>query len=96
MTITANIHVSNPADTMGTTMPVVVSDEALEAVRYVYSAQFKNNDIDAMKLLAAAFITVCDRQRHRGIPQVARAASVAITAAEDAAMWGVKAATHGM
>lgn len=96
MTITVEIHMGNSADTMGTTMPVVVNDASLEAVRYQYSTQLKSTDIDTMKLLAAAFITLCDRQRNRGIPPVARAAAVAITAAEDAVMWGVKAATHGM
>lgn len=88
MTITVNINVH------GTTIPVTVSDSAIEAVRYQYSTQFNNADMDALKLLAAAFITKCEEQRDRGISQVARAASVAITSAEDAAMWAGKAVTY--
>lgn len=88
MTITVNINVN------GVTTPVTVSDSALEAVRYQYSTKFENADMDALKILAAAFITKCEEQRDRGISVVGRAASVAITAAEDAAMWAGKAATY--
>lgn len=94
MTITVNIHVSSPNDTTGTTIPVVVNDASLEAVRYQYSTQLKSTDIDAMKLLAAALITVCSRQHDRCINAVSRSTSIAITKAEEAAMWGVKAATY--
>ena len=53
-----------------------------------------NNDVTALKQLAAAFIQVCSDFRHiTEDPEVKRMYSVAITEAQTAQMWAVKAAT---
>ena len=52
-------------------------------------------EVDRLKLLAAAFIDECERQRVAK-PDAGREFSVAITEMQTAQMWAVKAATLGI
>ena len=78
----------NPA----TEMPI--SQSAADLVRF---GAFPNEpaELDAIRALAAALITKCESVRNRnrhGNGAAVRHASLAITAAEEAGMWAVKAA----
>ena len=86
MTFTVTISETGKPD-----YDVRISDTALRAVRYCKI----NVDAETVHLLAAALITKLEELRTRG-GGAPRQASHAITQAEDAAMWGVKAATEEM
>jgi hypothetical protein len=53
-----------------------------------------NDDVSSLKQLAAAFIQVChDFKNIADDPEIKRMYSIAITEAQTAQMWAVKAAT---
>lgn len=70
-----------------------ISETALRAVRY---RPMPTPAANAVQLLAAALITCLEQLRASGQGGAPRQASHAITMAEDASMWGVKAATEGL
>jgi hypothetical protein len=49
--------------------------------------------VNDLKVAAAKFIDLCDALRQGAPPEVARMYSIAITEAQGAQMWSVKAAT---
>lgn len=72
---------------------VPISDEAAGLVRLSFNPSALPR-VEAIKALAAALISEC--RADFANPAAARAAALAATAAEEAAMWGVKAATAGL
>lgn len=71
-----------------------MSDSALQKAGLSFNPS-KLPTVDRLKLLAAAFIDECERQR-AAKPDAAREFSVAITEMQTAQMWAVKAATLGI
>ncbi len=67
-----------------------VSSRAAELVRAGFNPS-ESPDVDRIKMLAAALISECEILRDNS-SAAGRHASLAITAAEEAAMWAVKAA----
>ena len=72
---------------------VRISGISAEIVRLDFNPSTVSS-VEALKALAAAFITLCDRVAENE-PQSKRHVALAKTAVEEAAMWGVKAATTG-
>ncbi len=68
-----------------------VSSRAAELVRAGFNPS-ESPDVDRIKMLAAALITECERIGEDNL-SACRHALIAIQAVEEAAMWGVKAAT---
>lgn len=71
-----------------TGVQIDISQEAAEAVRMGFNPSTRP-DVDKLKALGAAFISLCDQIGK------SRELSVAKTEAETAVMWAVKAATAG-
>ncbi len=58
----------------------------------------KSSAVDMLKSTAAKFIDQCEALKANGVPEateINRCLALAMTHAEDAAMWAVKAATAG-
>jgi hypothetical protein len=84
--------VVNTADLVGTEVPISTSAADLVRMRFAPPARPR---VLRVKALAAALISEIEAIRDAD-PAAARAASVAITAAQDASMWAVHAATEGL
>lgn len=89
MTITVDITTHD-----GVTRSITVTDDALRAVCFSHNVK-SLADVDDIKIVGAALIMLCERQRSRGIGKVAREAALGITHTEDAVMRAVKAGTYG-
>lgn len=72
---------------------VPISDKAARQVRMGFNPS-QSPRVDAIKALAAALISECQLAGLEA--DAGREAALAMTAAEEAAMWGVKAATAGL
>jgi len=84
---------ADPAPAQGTRLTIAaeaLSQTSCDAVRLSFNPS-QLPEVVRIKMLAAALITECENLRGRA----ARDAAVAITNAETACMWAVKAATIG-
>jgi len=71
-----------------------ISDEAAELVRMSFNPS-ADQKVEVIKALSAALIAACEDVANAN-SAAGRHAALAKTAAEEAGMWGVKAATTGL
>lgn len=76
----------------GTTHDIMLSDTAINAVRFKFNPSGLAT-VNILKALAAAFLTECEEQT---TPASGRSFACAKTNAEQASMWAVHGATMGV
>jgi hypothetical protein len=85
-----DVQIIHPDNTIG----ISFSDKAKEAIRHKFNPSGLAN-VNDLKALAAAFITVCDRIAAEK-PEAGRELAVAVTNMQTASMWAVLGATKGL